>query len=128
MNSQIKSPATILSPRQSAFIEAYTDPASATFGNSYQSARAAGYSDQSARNFTSKRTGWMSDTVGQMAAIQPDEIMAVLTGVIHDETEPTIVRLKAVEMTMRAYSMLVQSKEPAQKVVTLSIDLTGQQQ
>lgn|GEM_PF-6241179 len=47
-----KTKVTALTPRQQSYIEGYTSPASATFGNSYRSARAAGYSDQTARNFT----------------------------------------------------------------------------
>ena len=124
MNSNTK--ASTLTPRQTTYVQAYTDPASATFGNSYQSARTAGYSDQSARNFTPKRTAWMSDTVGQMATtvISPDEIMATLTAIIHDQSQPTIIRLKAVEMSMRAYNMMNNTKEAA-VTVQLNIDLTA---
>ena len=125
MTTQIK--ATALTPRQSIYLRAYTDPASATFGNSYQSARAAGYSDQSARNFTPKRTAWMSDTVGQMAttAISPDEIMATLTAIIHDQSQPTIIRLKSIELTMKAYNMLAQRHDSIPTTVTLNVDLSA---
>lgn len=125
MNSNTK--ASALTPRQSVYLQAYTDPASTTFGNSYQSARAAGYSDQSARNFTLKRTAWMSDTVGQMAttAISPDEIMATLTAIIHDQSQPTIIRLKSIELTMKAYNMLAQRHDNTPAVVTLNVDLSS---
>lgn len=124
----IKTKISALTSRQSTYLQAYTDPTSATFGNSYQSARAAGYSDQSARNFTPKRTPWMSDTVGQMAttAISPDEIMATLTDIIHNEDEPTIIRLKSIELTMRAYSMLAQRHDSTPATVSLNIDLSSQ--
>ena len=122
-----KTKVTILNPRQSSYLQAYTDPTSPTFGNSYQSARAAGYSDQSARNFTPKRTGWMSDTVGQMSttAISPEQIMASLTSIINDDSEPTIIKLKAMEMTMKAYNMLIQRRESTPATVTLNVDLSG---
>lgn len=125
MNNKTNS--QVLTPRQQTYIEAYTSPASATFGNSYQSARAAGYSDQSARNFTQKRTAWMSDTVGQMAttAISPDEIMATLTAIIHDQSQPTIIRLKSIELTMKAYNMLAQRHDSMPVTVTLNVDLSG---
>ena len=118
---------TTLTPRQSAFIEAYSSPASSTFGNTYQSAITAGYSDQTARNFTPKRTAWMSDIVGEMTttAISPEQIMATLTAIINDDTEPTVIKLKAMEMTMKAYNMLVQRREQMPATVTLNIDLTS---
>lgn len=114
-------------PRQSAFLKSYTDPTSTSFGNCYQSALAAGYSVTTARNLTHLNPAWLSDNIGQIAEIiEPDDIMKELTAIINSDTEPTIIRLKAIEMTMKAYSMLVQRKEVATpEVVTLSIDLTG---
>lgn len=125
MNSKIK--LSTLTPRQQSYIERYTSPASAIFGNSYRSARAAGYSDQTARNFTPKRMGKMSEIVGQMAdtAISPDEIMSTLTTIIHDETQPTIIRLKSIELTMKAYNMLAQRAENTPVMVALNVDLSG---
>jgi hypothetical protein len=117
---------TVLTPRQNAYMRAYTDPTSLSFGNSYKSALAAGYSDQTARNFTPSRTEWMSDYVGQASIIiEPDDIMRELTAIINSTDEPTIVRLKAIEMTMKAYSMMVQHREKAPQAVTLNIDLSG---
>jgi phage terminase small subunit len=126
MNSNTK--VTALTPRQSAFLRAYSSPDSPSFGNTYQSALAAGYSTQTARNFTPKRTAWMSDIVGQMAentAITQEQIMTRLTEIINDPTEPTIIKLKSIELTMKAYNMLAQRRETAPKVVTLNVDLTG---
>jgi phage terminase small subunit len=116
-----------LTPRQHSYIKAYTSPGSGTFGNSYQSARAAGYSDQTARNFTHNRMGKMSEIVGQMTdtAISPDEIMSTLTAIIHDETQPTIIRLKSIELTMKAYNMLARPPESAPATVALNIDLSS---
>src|SRR5579884_3436872 len=109
----------LLSPKQSAFVRAYSSPDSPTFGNTYKSARVAGYSDYTARNFTPKRTAWMSDIVGQMAnstAISPEQIMTTLTDIINDDTEPTIIRLKSMELAMRAYNMLSQRQEQQPKI------------
>jgi phage terminase small subunit len=117
---------TVLTPRQSSFMELYTDRSSTSFGNAYQSAIAAGYSDQFARNITHLKPEWLSDNIGQMVRIiEPDDIMKKLTVIINSDTEPTIVRLKAIEMTMKAYSMMVQRQERNPEVVTLNIDLTG---
>ena len=125
MSIQTDMKTTALTPRQSTYMQAYTIPSSPSFGNSYRSALAAGYSDRTARNLTPKRTGWMSDFVGQITQpIQPDELMTVLTDVIHDGAEPTIIRLKAVELTMRAYNMLVQRQERTAVAVELNINLS----
>lgn len=127
MNTTTKPQTTALNPRQNAFMGAYTSPDSSSFGNCYQSALAAGYSVTTARNLTHLSPAWLSDNIGQIVkVIEPDDIMKELTAIINSETEPTIIRLKAMEMTMKAYSMLVQRKEVATpEVVTLSIDLTG---
>jgi hypothetical protein len=113
-------------PRQNAYIQAYTTPSSPSFGNSYRSALVAGYSDQTARNLTHLQPEWLSANIGQIVQpIQPDELMTVLTDVIHDDMEPTIIRLKAVELTMRAYNMLAQRQERAPVAVELSVNLSG---
>jgi len=117
---------TTLTPRQSAYMKAYVDPASPSFGNSYQSAIAAGYTDQIARNLTHLKPEWLSENIGQIASIvEPDDIMRELSVIINDTTEPTIVRLKDMEMTMKAYSMVAQRRERVNQVVTLSVELTG---
>lgn len=116
-----------LLPRQSTYIKAYTDPNSITFGNSYKSAVSAGYSHNTARNFMHLNPVWLSINIGQMAttAISPEQIMSKLTTIINDDTEPTIIKLKAVEMTMKAYSMLSQRQESTTTAVTLNVDLSG---
>lgn len=127
MNTLVKQTAQSLTPRQNAFLRAYTEPTSSSFGNCYQAAMLAGYSDQTARNLTHLKPVWLSENIGQVlpSTITPDEIMAKLTGIIEDNNEPTIIKLKALEMTMKAYSMLVQQKDTAPKTVSINIDLTG---
>jgi len=100
-----------LTPRQSTYLQAYSSADSPTFGNAYKSAISAGYSIQTARNFNHLKPEWLSENIGKLATMQPDELMRELTAIIQSNTEPTIIRLKAIEMTMRAYSMLVQHKE-----------------
>lgn len=116
-----------LTPRQSQYLHGYHDPTSPTFGNSYRSALAAGYSVQTARNFNHLQPDWLSENIGQMTAmaISPEQIMATLTNIINDDSEPTIIKLKAMEMTMKAYNMLVQRRETTPAVVTLNVDLSG---
>jgi hypothetical protein len=116
-----------LTPRQNTYMQSYSDPASPTFGNAYKSARVAGYTDQTARNLTHLKPAWLSENIGQMAtvAISPDELMATLASIIHNDNEPTIIRLKSIELTMKAYNMLAQHREQAPQVVTLNVDLSG---
>lgn len=116
---------TILTPRQSAYLQAYTDPASSSFGNAYQSAISAGYSRQFARNLTHLKPAWLSESIGNvMTTIQPEQLTQMLTGVMYSETEPTIIKLRAIELMMKYHGMLHrQSVSPT--TVTLSLDLTG---
>jgi hypothetical protein len=62
----------------------------------------------------------MADT-----AISPDEIMNTLTAIIHDEIQPTIIRLKSIELTMKAYNMLAQRPESVPVTVALNVDLSS---
>jgi len=110
-------------PRQTAYLTAYTQPDSPTFGNSYRSAVAAGYSYQTARNMTHMQPTWLSEKLGQIAVIQPEEIMQELTRVIADSNEPTIIRLKAMEMSMKAYNMLQQHRDTIPATVNLNVSL-----
>ncbi|MGH7195183.1 MAG: hypothetical protein ACREGA_00165 [Candidatus Saccharimonadales bacterium] len=114
-----------LTPRQNAYMQAYVSPDSPSFGNSYQSARTAGYRDQTARNLMHLNPEWLSDNIGQIVAIQPDELITELATIIKDGSEPTIIRLRAIELNLKAYGMLSQRQEAAQTAVTLNIDLTS---
>jgi len=120
MTNVIKTKAVRLSARQSSYLQGYTDPASLTYGNAYQSAISAGYSIQTARNFNHLKPGWLSENIGLMAAtaISPEEIMTSLTNIIKDDSEPTI-------LTMKAYNMLKQHNDDMPKALTINIDLTG---
>ena len=52
-------------------------------------------------------------------------IMATLTAIINDDSEPTIIKLKAMEMTMKAYNMLAQRREATPVTVSLNVDLSS---
>ena len=114
-----------LTPRQSTYMQTYADPDSSTFGNSYKSALSAGYSNQTARNLSHLNPEWRSENIGQMAVISPDDIMRELTAIINNGAEPTIVRLKGIEMCMKAYSMMVQREEQKTEVVNLNLNLSS---
>lgn len=49
----------MLSPQQEAFLKAYLDPNEETWGNAYQSALKAGYSEEYAQNITGQLPKWL---------------------------------------------------------------------
>lgn len=52
-----------LTPQQEAFLKAYLDPKSPTWGNAYQSALKAGYSDEYSQNITGQMPDWLSENI-----------------------------------------------------------------
>lgn len=52
-----------LSPRQIRFLKLYNDPKSPTFGNAYQSAKDAEYSEEYAQNLTGQMPDWLSENI-----------------------------------------------------------------
>lgn len=125
MSTNSKLTTNILTPRQSRFIQAYSSPDSPSFANAYQSAKTAGYSDLTARNITHLRPQWYSDSIGQIAStVEPQQLTEVLTAVIYSDMEPTILKLRAVELMMKYYGMLKQS-QTSTTAVAVNIDLSG---
>lgn len=57
----IKEKKELLDPRQALFLNAYIDPKSKTFGNAYQSALGAGYSENYATTITAKAPEWLEE-------------------------------------------------------------------
>lgn len=53
-----------LTPIQQLFLKEYTDPKSEYFGNAYQSAIKAGYSEDYAKNITGQMPEWLSENLG----------------------------------------------------------------
>lgn len=94
-----------LDPRQERFISSYFDVDSPTFGNCYQSAKKAGYSDQTARNLTHNKPSWLSEKIGQLRTLEPEHLVLKLGQIINDPSETTQNKLKAIEMLMRHYRM-----------------------
>lgn len=94
-----------LNPRQKRFIELYLDVASETFGNCYQSAVGAGFTDQTARNFTHNKPKWYSEIIGQSEGVQKEHLVLKLTEIINDIGETTQNKLKAIDMMMKHRGM-----------------------
>lgn len=94
-----------LDPRQQRFMELYLDVDSNTFGNCYQSAIKAGFTDLTARNLTCNRPKWYSDLIEQNNGIQPEHLLLKLTEIINDEKETTQNKLRAIDMLMKNKGM-----------------------
>ncbi len=62
-------------PRQSLFLSLYLDPGSETFGNAYQSAIKAKYSEDYARTLStpSKQTSWFAENVNKSYLVKKAE-------------------------------------------------------
>lgn len=94
-----------LDPRQREFFSHYMDTNSPTFGNYYQSALRAGYTDQTARNLMHLRPAWLSETTGQNTKFEPEVLLAKLGEIINNRQETTQNRLRAIDMMMKHYKM-----------------------
>ncbi len=94
-----------LAPRQQRFMELYLDVDSKTFGNCYQSAIGAGFTDQTARNLTHNKPKWYSDLIGQNSGIQAEHLLLKLTDIINDSNETTQNKLRAIDMLMKNKGM-----------------------
>lgn len=94
-----------LAPRQQKFMELYLDVDSKSFGNCYQSAISAGFTEQTARNLTHNKPKWYSELIGQNSGIQPEHLLLKLTDIINDENETTQNKLRAIDMLMKNKGM-----------------------
>lgn len=112
-------------PRQKHFTELYLTPTSLSYGNSYKSAIRAGYSDTTARNMTHLKPQWLSETIGNViTTISPEKITEILSSIIYDKEEPTVSKLKALELMMKFYKMIGHDAI-SQQIIEISLDLTG---
>ena len=112
-------------PQQHKYLSLYADPLSPTFSNSYQSAKSAGYSDLTARNLTHLKPKWLSESLGQIKSISPEQITEVLTSIIYSDCEPTIIKLRALELMMKNHNMLKQHHEQTNQTVSFNINLSN---
>lgn len=94
-----------LDPRQEKFLDLYLSVTSPSFGNCYQSAMSAGYTNETARNLMHNRPKWLSEKLGQMQTMEPELLLLKLTGIISDGAETTQNKLRAIDMMMKHYRM-----------------------
>jgi len=94
-----------LDPRQEKFLDLYLSATSSSFGNCYQSAMRAGYTNETARNLMHNRPKWLSEKLGQLRTMEPELLLLKLTGIINDRAETTQNKLRAIDMMMKHYQM-----------------------
>lgn len=94
-----------LDPRQEKFLDLYFSVTSTSFGNCYQSALRAGYTNETARNLMHNRPKWLSEKLGQMQTMEPELLLLKLTSIINDRAETTQNKLRAIDMMMKHYQM-----------------------
>jgi len=98
--------------RQRAFIEAWLHPDSDTFGNAYQSALQAGFSESMARVITGNAKGleWVAQAKSLYASLEPEHIYLAMQ---HEALNAKASRdkLKALELMAKIRGMFIERSQ-----------------
>lgn len=92
-----------LTVQQQAFLKAYLDPKSETWGNYRQSALKAQYSEEYADNISSLMPDWLSESIGKSKLVQKAEknLEMALDGALDDpEKGKKEIQWKATDFTL----------------------------
>lgn len=97
--------------RQVKFIDSYMDPKSDTFGNSYQSALKAGFSESYAMNIMKPSVGldWVKQAYNIMR-LEPDHLKMSLTKIITDDYSKDSDKISAIKLLGQEQGMFVDKK------------------
>lgn len=93
-----------LDPQKTAFLKAFLDPKSPTWGNYLQSGLKAGYDDDYARNLRNQMPDWLRENLEKTRLVQKAEknLEIALEGGLDDaEKGKKEIQWKATEMTLR---------------------------
>jgi hypothetical protein len=93
-----------LTPQQQAFLSAYLNPKSPTWGNARQSALEAKYTQEYADNIMALMPNWLSENIGKSNLVQKAEknLENALDGIMDDpEKGGKPIQWKATEMTLK---------------------------
>lgn len=95
--------------RQRKFIELWLDTESDTFGNAYQSAIKAGFSEKSARVITgnSRNLDWVQDAKQLYASLEPEHIYLAMQQ-IATNTRADRDKLRALELMAKIRGMFIE--------------------
>lgn len=97
--------------RQMKFIDAYMDPKSETFGNSYQSALKAGFSDTYAASIMKPSVGleWVKQAYNIMR-LEPDHLKMSLAKIVTDPFSSNSDKIAAIKLLGADQGLFVEKK------------------
>lgn len=97
--------------RQVKFIDSYMDPRSETFGNSYQSAIKAGFSENYAMSILKPSVGleWVKQAYNLMK-LEPDHLKMSLAKIITDNYSKDSDKIAAIKLLGQEQGMFVEKK------------------
>ena len=114
----------VSNPQQELFLDHYLDVNSSTFGNAYQSALAAGYSEDYAKHITAMRPEWLADN-SRIRNLEFNHLTSIADNIATtkhiNSKSPDDTRLKAVELSAKLKGLLVDRKEV--KTAVIKVDL-----
>lgn len=93
-----------LTLQQQAFLKAFLDPKSATWGNYLQSGLKAGYSQEYSESISYQMPDWLSDNLGKTKLVQKAEknLEMALDGLLDDPDKgKKELQYKATEFTLK---------------------------
>lgn len=97
-----------ITPKQIKFVELWLTPGSETFGNAYQSAKLAGFSEAHAVKLTSESQGleWISEAKKRLVTLEPTHIIKALEHMaLHSRQDRD--KIKALELTGKIHGMFI---------------------
>lgn len=94
-------------PRQALFFKNYLDPKSKTFSSAYQSALAAGYSEEYAKVILSKDLDWLSENVtsARLVAKAEKNLESFLDDVSEKRIQADITKFVAERLYKKKYAI-----------------------
>lgn len=92
-----------LTPQQQAFLKAYLDPKSDTWGNALQSGLKAGYSQEYSESITAQMPDWLSESLGKTKLVVKAEknLEKALDGLLDNDKGKKEIQYKATEFTLK---------------------------
>lgn len=113
-------------PQQNKFMESWLDVDSPTFGNAYQSATAAGYSDNYSKQLASIGLKWLTE-YNKISKLELEHLELKLIKMINgvpNSKSPDDTKIKAIEMIAKLRGMLTDNSVAPQGV-NISINLNS---
>lgn len=93
-----------LTPQQQNFLKHYIDPKSETWGNAYQSALKAGYSEEYSQNITGQMPIWLSENISDDKLLRKanKNLETALDGGLDDQEKGgRPIQMRATELTLK---------------------------